>query len=626
LRRAAAWLSVLAALGCGGGISAPDGGSDGGDDGGPTTPVPNIPWLGPDGTVALQPLLPCPEGWREVVSDGAIATCDPYPAGGPAVCPRGQAHFPGEPGCAPIGRACPTGDFAEGLPDDGTVRFVLAGATGGDGTRGRPFGRIAEALAVATAGTTVAVGAGRYEELLALRAGVTLAGACVERTVIAFAGTDPRPAVLYIAGAGVTVRDVSIEESDRVGIQLDGSGDLSLEGVAVTGVTTFGIGLPGGRLRARGLVVRDTRPGPMGFFGRGLEADYGATVEVSRGLFEGNREAGLFAATAGTVLTLADLAVRDTVTGNPASGTAGLVVQVGASASVTRALFERNRDIGIFSGGSGAQVTLSDVVVRDTLGREDDRTRGRGLEVGLGAAGDVRRALFERNRQLGVLAKDEGSVLALTDVVVRDTIGEESDGSRGLGLSVEVGATGEVSRVLIERNREFGILVSEGAVLTLSDVLVRDTEALATTGAFGRGLQAQLGSRVEVSRALFERNREVGVLAGSGSTVVLGDVIVRDTRADEAGLAGIGVGSYLGGGIELRRFVVTGSALAGVQIARMGAVDLHEGEISGNLVGVNVQAERFDLARLMDRVVFVDNVRDFAADELPVPEPGVPSP
>src|SRR5688572_21564297 len=62
----------------------------------------------------LPELTPCPSGWREVApsEEGRAATCDPWPAGGRVTtCPAGQAHFPGEPGCASIGSACPVGEF-----------------------------------------------------------------------------------------------------------------------------------------------------------------------------------------------------------------------------------------------------------------------------------------------------------------------------------------------------------------------------------------------------------------------------------------------------------------------------------------------------------------------------------
>jgi hypothetical protein len=61
-----------------------------------------------------------------------------------------------------------------------------------------------------------------------------------------------------------------------------------------------------------------------------------------------------------------------------------------------------------------------------------------------------------------------------------------------------------------------------------------------------------------------------------------------------------------------------------VDFATGGTMDLHEGEVSNNPIGANVQTEGFDINRLMDRVVFRDNERDLDMTELPVPEMGNP--
>lgn len=92
----------------------------------------------------------CPEGWRLVEVEG-FAFCDPWPEGGPRDCPPGAAHFPGEADCTRIGSECPAGSWADDLPGDREVLYVLAAAPeGGVGTRESPFGSIAEALAVAS--------------------------------------------------------------------------------------------------------------------------------------------------------------------------------------------------------------------------------------------------------------------------------------------------------------------------------------------------------------------------------------------------------------------------------------------------------------------------------------------
>jgi len=85
--------------------------------------------------------------------------------------------------------------------------------------------------------------------------------------------------------------------------------------------------------------------------------------------------------------------------------------------------------------------------------------------------------------------------------------------------------------------------------------------------------------------------------------------------------------------VEVDRFVISHNVLCGLQLAHGatyerepfeegGTVDLHEGEISHNQIGVNVQTEGFDIDRLLDNVICHENVRNLDTTELPVPEVG----
>jgi hypothetical protein len=136
------------------------------------------------------------------------------------------------------------------------------------------------------------------------------------------------------------------------------------------------------------------------------------------------------------------------------------------------------------------------------------------------------------------------------------------------------------------------------------------------------------------ARVVVERNRYLGLMAGmAGAEVDLEDVVIVDTLPAEHGgsaAAGIGAGSYAGAHIDLRGFVVARSALCGVQLAygRLedgtlapdgGTVDLHQGEVSENPIGANIQTDPFDITRLQDDVLFRDNERNLDMSELPVP-------
>jgi hypothetical protein len=439
-------------------------------------------------------------------------------------------------------------------------------------------------------------------------------------------------------GRNVVIRDTESNADRMFGRALDvnGGSQLELSRAVVRRNREVGIGADGAETR---VVLSDIAVSDTVFqesdeeWGEGLAVSGGATVEVTRGAIEHNQDIGVYVLDEGTTVLLADVVVRDTQA-NEGSGWygIGLDVERGARAEVTKGLFERNREAGVTVIRDGSIVVLTDVVVRDTMGRMTGGVAGRGLNVQDGAEAHVTRAAFERNREHGILAGNEGTTLTLEDVVVRDTLSQEATPEFGRGLIVQEGARAEVARALFQGNREGGIVAHAGAEVTIEDVVVRDTLSREGDGKMGRGLHAEQGAQVEVARALLEGNREASVLAGhEGTSVQMEDVVVRNTLPaaceDESCPGrggGSGVVSLLGATVELTRFVVTGSAVCGVQLASGGAVDLHHGAVFGNEVcGVNVQDVEFDIDRLFDDVLLYRNGLNLDTTEWPLPDPGL---
>ncbi len=345
-----------------------------------------------------------------------------------------------------------------------------------------------------------------------------------------------------------------------------------------------------------------------------------------------------------TTLIMTDVVVRDTLSQeNEELYGRGLEVHQGARAEIRRALFEGNRDIGILAAHAGTTLTLSDVVVSDTSSRESTGEFGRGLEAHSGARIDVRRTVFERNRDIGICISGAGTALMLEDVSVRETLAQENDGDGGRGLQASAGALIDLRRAVFDQNMDVGLLAAHaGTELILEDLVVRETRSSEDGGLLGRGLSGQDGARIEVNRAIFERNREVAVVGfGVDTTLALTHVVVRETLERECALTtcpgqgnGAGVGSYGGAHVELSRFIVTENVFCGLQLAHGyfhdedrelvlfdhgGTMDLQDGEVSHNLIGANIQTAGFDVNRLADRVAFHDNERNLDMTELPVP-------
>ncbi|MGF1466861.1 MAG: right-handed parallel beta-helix repeat-containing protein [Sandaracinaceae bacterium] len=599
-RLSAAVLVLGVALGCTSPLIRPDAGDLGPapapGPGGPALPeAPRIPWLEAGQPVIAAPAIPwldagvppiawdCSAGWRSVEADG-VTTCEPYPEGGSAVCGEGEAHFPGEAGCRPIGGACGDGPFpaVDDLPADAPLLYVDARAgVSGDGSEGAPLRTLAAALDRAAPGAVVVLAGGSYAVDRTWPDGVSLRGRCVRETRLVVPEENARSAVLDIArhGTPLAIEGVHIGPADVGGLRVRRRGaPVHLDGVEVAGT----LGEPAAvvvastaEVEARSLVVRDTRDPPSSFFGgAGISVESGGRLSLVKAVVDRNREVGLAVVQGGSSAVITDLAVRGT-RGRSRTGIRGygILVEEG-DLELRGALVEDNRDVGLLALGAGTAVRASDLVIRDTLPQESDDAFGRGISVELEGRVEVTRALIERNREHGVIA-DRGGVAVLRDVLIRDTeaaLGARRD--RGRGVSVEQGGRVELEGCLLVRNRETGFFViGEGSVGVASDLVVRDTRPREEDGFGGDGVRAQDGGLLRVSRALLADNRERGLSLFSADTEAeVEDLVVRGgvAEAEETFLAGVFVAQ--GPRLTLRRALLEETLAAGVVVVGEDAV------------------------------------------------------
>lgn len=538
---------------------------------------------GPDGPIEIEPpaspapptlpsLTPCQAGWtpREPAAPGSATICDPFPEGGPLWCPTvDEAHFPGEAGCVRLGSSCPDGDWDE-VPDNGLVLFVRAGEPeGGDGTESSPFGTIAEAMDLAADGTVIALSKGIFDEEIELRQGVTLWGACVAETRLTTSSPDTDLGTVEVRGLDATLRNLQIG-GPRVGVRVPGAvASVRLEDVVIDGATGYGVIVEGGVVAGLNVVIRDTQAfAGTGELGIGLWSGMGAQVDLSRVVIDGNRYLGVASFGASTSLKLSDLCILNTQAQEvDGSGGFGVMVGGGAGAELARVVIEENRDIGVWVYDADTEVLLSDAIVRETLSRESDGHFGLGMEVSRGAHVEVRRALFDQNRETGIWALDAGSRVELTDAIIRDTRERDQGGQFGQGLVVEDGARVDVSRTLLEGNSSSGASgIGNETRLVMTDLVVRITRGQDSDGRFGSGLLISEGARADVTRALFERNTTEGVRATRFGTILnLSDTVIRSTRSQQSdGLYGIGLVAGSEAQVDVLRAVIDGNRYAGI--------------------------------------------------------------
>src|SRR5207244_6511733 len=134
------------------------------------------------------------------------------------------------------------------------------------------------------------------------------------------------------------------------------------------------------------------------------------------------------------------------------------------------------------------------------------------------------------------------------------------------------------------------------------------------------------GAELTGARVRVTESKTVGLVAnGAGTRVTLSQLQVSDVtlppcpghpRCDD--LQPTGVLVMDGAAMKLDQFLVTRNTGIGVQIATGGQLDLSDGEISEHLIGANLDAD-YDLARLSDRVRYVNTTTKLGAMRAPLP-------
>jgi hypothetical protein len=464
-----------------------------------------------------------------------------------------------------------------------------------------PFGSLAEAVAAAADGSVLAIAVGDYELTAAIERPLTLRGACADTVVSGsfFALRIRSPGVtvenLRMSGASVgirleigaeaTIRDVVFEDNLMIGVNADGA-TVDVEHVLVAGAGDTALTCATGALDAHLVEVRDV--GGVAFDARRC------TAAISDATIRG------VGARAFPQLVNADDESMMTI---------------------QRAAFTANRatEIAVIEGGS---LSLEDIVVRTPAPEDGVEVEPFGVLATEGTL-DLARVRILNGRRVAVGAAFPGTLLRGSDVWISETIPGPLS-TVGYALEVSEGAAGELARVHVDGATAIGVLVSgEGSSLTLDDATVIETRA-DPAGAYGRAVQVQLSSTLAASRLVTRRSREGGVVVTSAEAL-LEDVVIDEVLGgglDGTGPA-IGLGAYLSADVDVTRFSVSRIDLAGLQIASESELDLFDGEVRDNPIGVNVQVADYDLSRLMDRVFYRNNGVSLDAEVLPVPDPTV---
>ncbi len=410
------------------------------------------------------------------------------------------------------------------------------------------------------------------------------------------------------------------------------------------------------------VVVRGTAASPAGEPGWALAVLGGAAGTLSRVLIEDNVGVSLVAAGPETgpasTLEIKDVVVRRTRRLRGEDYGWGLVVEGGAEARGRRLLVDESGDAGIHAVGRVSlpqtELVLEDVTVRGS-GEGPDPSLGIGVAACHGASLSLTRALVEQSWAAGVegfgFQSEEPTLLALADVVVRGTRGRDrSKPGRGLELTGRV--SGRLERVLLEENHQVGLMLGgldpgRSPRLEAEDLTVRETQSLPDARG-GWGLAVQGGAALSGKRLLVEGNERISVAVLGRkpqewvpTSLDVEDLTILDTAVApcatlppgsptscrEAGGrhwgGGVGLVAAWGGGAQVRRLAVRGSALAGLVLGDGGRIEVRSGTIRDNATGVNAPAGAAAAGGPLDLedVYIFDNQVDVAAQELTLPSP-----
>lgn len=383
----------------------------------------------------------------------------------------------------------------------------------------------------------------------------------------------------------VTVRDTQPLPDGTAGTGIHLQGGAGLVGRRLLLERNHNLGLnvgnPGTTAELEDSTIRDTQSRPDGSHGMGVAVFEEGVLVARRLLLDENHSAGLIALDDGTEVVLEDSTVRRTLPRPDGTEGRGLEIQLGARLVARNLLLEENTQYGLYTGEPGTIVELDGAVIRDTV-PGIDLLEARGIGVQRGGALVARDVLLEGNYAFGITISGEGTTADLEDVTIIDTL-PRVDGLAGRGIDVAPGASLVGRRLQLERNSDVG-LFAEGpnTTLDLEDVEIRDTGTW-PDGTFGRGVELHDGARLVARRVLLEGNRDAGLmLKDLGTSADLVDVRVVGTRSVTDSAGGVGVAVQDGALLVGADLVIEDNVGPGLYLVNGGTLDAEDVTLAGN--------------------------------------------
>jgi hypothetical protein len=280
---------------------------------------------------------------------------------------------------------------------------------------------------------------------------------------------------VIVDGASALLEDAVVADTLSMDSEDYGGGMTTLGGatlevrrVDVARETFFGIGVgTGTELVATDLRVRDTPPTADGF-GRGVAIAGDARVEIVRAALERNAERGILAYDRAEV-SAEDLSIVDTVEveGSELASGVGITALGGARIDLARAEISGGASAGLVLFGSALDAT--DLAIVDTKSAHSGDFLGCGLLAFEASTATLLRVRVEASRGWGVVAQDEGTIVAGEEISVVETAPNDCADcfAGGIGVAAAAGATVELTRFEVLDEALCGIQVATRGAIDL---------------------------------------------------------------------------------------------------------------------------------------------------------------
>ncbi|MER2559227.1 MAG: right-handed parallel beta-helix repeat-containing protein [Myxococcaceae bacterium] len=313
----------------------------------------------------------------------------------------------------------------------------------------------------------------------------------------ALSGSAPRFGFEARNGSKLSVTRSTVREVASTGVVSFDRSQVTLDHLAVTGVSGIGVRAQGGDVT-------------------------GAFVDV-----HGHTEAGALASL-GAALTLSNCVLGGAIQGGVDGG-----MGLGASASerglleLSGCLLDDNVTAGLYVRDVGSQAVVTNSEVRGT--RLDAAGEfGQGVIVEHGGSVSLEDVSLRANHTAGLQVQMMSSTLTANRVSVLNTL-PLADGTRGRGANAAFGGALSVSNSAFVDNQQVGLFAFQSRI-DATDTLVRSTRA-DPDGRYGNGLEALTQATVVFVRGAIEASAGIAAVFGGGSGVIDGVRLAGNTIA-----------------------------------------------------------------------------------------------